>query len=37
LEVVEIIRRKSNEATKLWIAGTNSPNTPGYLEQAGKI
>jgi glycosyltransferase involved in cell wall biosynthesis len=33
IEAIEIIRKKSNEAIEIVIAGTNSPNTPGYLEQ----
>lgn len=33
IEAIEIIRKKSAEAIEIVIAGTNSPNTPGYLEQ----
>jgi glycosyltransferase involved in cell wall biosynthesis len=33
IEAIEIIRKKSDEAIEIVIAGTNSPNTPGYLEQ----
>ena len=32
IEAIEIIRQKSSEAIEIVIAGTNSPNTPGYLE-----
>jgi glycosyltransferase involved in cell wall biosynthesis len=32
IEAIEIIRQKSTEAIEIVIAGTNSPNTPGYLE-----
>jgi glycosyltransferase involved in cell wall biosynthesis len=32
IEAIEIIRKKSTEAIEIVIAGTNSPNTPGYLE-----
>lgn len=32
IEAVEIIRRKNKEPIEIVIAGTDSPNTPGYLE-----
>jgi glycosyltransferase involved in cell wall biosynthesis len=32
IEAIKIIRKKSTEAIEIVIAGTNSPNTPGYLE-----
>jgi glycosyltransferase involved in cell wall biosynthesis len=32
IEAVELIRKKSNQAIEIVIAGTNSPNTSGYLE-----
>jgi glycosyltransferase involved in cell wall biosynthesis len=32
IEAVELIRKKSNEAIEVVIAGTDSPNTPGYLQ-----
>ena len=32
IEAVEIIRQKSTQAIEIVIAGTDSPNTPGYLE-----
>jgi glycosyltransferase involved in cell wall biosynthesis len=32
IEAVELIRSKSNQAIEIVIAGTDSPNTPGYLE-----
>ena len=32
IEAVELIRKKSNEAIEIVIAGTDSPNTPGYLK-----
>ncbi len=32
IEAVELIREKSNEAIEVVIAGTDSPNTPGYLQ-----
>jgi len=32
IEAVEIIRKTSNEAIEIVIAGTDSPNTQGYLE-----
>ena len=32
IEAVELIRRRTNENIEIVIAGTNSPNTPGYLE-----
>jgi glycosyltransferase involved in cell wall biosynthesis len=32
IEAVEIVRKTYNEAIEIVIAGTDSPNTPGYLE-----
>ncbi len=32
IEAVEIIRKRTNEDIEIVIAGTDSPNTPGYLE-----
>ena len=32
IEAVELIRSRSNEDIEIVIAGTDSPNTPGYLE-----
>lgn len=32
IEAVEIVRKKNPEALEVVIAGTDSPNTPGYLE-----
>jgi glycosyltransferase involved in cell wall biosynthesis len=36
IEAVEIIRRKNKEPIEIVIAGTDSPNTPGYLETIKK-
>ena len=33
IDAVEIIRKSSDEAIEIVIAGTDSPNTPGYLQQ----
>ncbi len=32
IEAVELIRKKTNENLEIVIAGTDSPNTPGYLQ-----
>ncbi len=32
IEAVELIRQRTNEDIEIVIAGTDSPNTPGYLE-----
>lgn len=32
IEAVELIRQRSNEDIEIVIAGTDSPNTPGYLD-----
>lgn len=32
IDAIQLIRKKSNEAIEIVIAGTDSPNTPGYLE-----
>lgn len=32
IDAVELIRKSSNEAIEIVIAGTDSPNTPGYLQ-----
>jgi len=32
IEAVELIRKRTNENIEIVIAGTDSPNTPGYLE-----
>ena len=36
IEAVELIRQRTNEDIEIVIAGTDSPNTPGYLEAAQK-
>ena len=36
IEAVEIIRQRTNEDLEIVIAGTDSPNTPGYLEEVRK-
>ena len=36
IEAVELIRQRTNENIEIVIAGTNSPNTPGYLESVQK-
>ncbi len=33
IEAVELIRKRSSEDIEIVIAGTDSPNTPGYLDQ----
>jgi hypothetical protein len=33
IDAVELIRKSSDEAIEIVIAGTDSPNTPGYLQQ----
>ncbi|MFS4455976.1 glycosyltransferase [Maribacter sp. 2304DJ31-5] len=33
IEAVEMIRQRTNEDIEIVIAGTDSPNTPGYLEK----
>ncbi len=36
IEAVEMIRKRSSEDIEIVIAGTDSPNTPGYLEEMAK-
>lgn len=36
IEAVEMIRKRSTEDIEIVIAGTDSPNTPGYLEEMAK-
>lgn len=36
IEAVEIIRKRTNEDIEIVIAGTDNPNTPGYLEGVAK-
>tara|TARA_R110000765_G_scaffold71432_1_gene138606 strand:+ start:901 stop:2130 length:1230 start_codon:yes stop_codon:yes gene_type:complete len=36
IEAVELIRQRTNENIEIVIAGTDSPNTPGYLEAMKK-
>ncbi len=36
IEAVEIIRKRSKEDIEIVIAGTDSPNTPGYLEEIAR-
>ncbi|WP_421809106.1 glycosyltransferase [Flagellimonas sp.] len=37
IEAVEILRKKSNLDIEIVIAGTDSPNTPGYLENIKEV
>ena len=36
IEAVEMIRKRSSEDIEIVIAGTDSPNTPGYLEEMAR-
>lgn len=36
IEAIELVRKRTNEDIEIVIAGTNSPNTPGYLEGVKK-
>ncbi|MEP5545239.1 glycosyltransferase [Maribacter dokdonensis] len=36
IEAIELIRRRTNQNLEIVIAGTDSPNTPGYLESVKK-
>ncbi|MBU2945117.1 glycosyltransferase [Zobellia uliginosa] len=37
IEAVEVIRNRSNEDIEIVIAGTDSPNTPGYLKKMEEV
>ena len=36
IDAIELIRRRTNQNLEIVIAGTDSPNTPGYLENVKK-
>lgn len=36
IDAIELIRRRTNQNLEIVIAGTDSPNTPGYLESVKK-
>ncbi|WP_299795921.1 glycosyltransferase [uncultured Maribacter sp.] len=36
IEAIELIRQRTNEDIEIVVAGTDSPNTPGYLESMKK-
>ncbi|MDO6470658.1 glycosyltransferase [Maribacter sp. 1_MG-2023] len=36
IEAIELIRKRTNEDIEIVVAGTDSPNTPGYLESMKK-
>ncbi|MDO6519652.1 glycosyltransferase [Zobellia uliginosa] len=37
IEAIEVIRNRSNEDIEIVIAGTDSPNTPGYLKKMEEV